>query len=494
MEAASDFFAIHAMAHQRILVVDDVADVRTLTSLVLTQAGFDVTEAGTGGEALTRAAEGPDLVILDVHLPDMDGYEVCARLKADPSTASIPVLHLSAAFRASRHRVKGLDGGADAYLTHPVEPDELLATVKALLRIRQAEAEARESQARYRRLVDTALEGVWTIDAGARTTYVNRQMAVMLGYGVEEMLGRSFYDFMDAVERAEAEDNFERRRNGLRELHDFRFRRRDGSDLWAIVSAIPLVDDDTGFAGVLALVTDITERKRTEDELYRLAAIVASSSDAIVGTSLDGAIMSWNPAAEALYGYSAVEAQGQTIAMLSPTDRRQDTVEMVDRLGEEDRPSLLETVHVDRSGRRIDVLLTVSPIKDSRERLTGASWIVRDITDRKRAERAEREALALRSVARLANAAGHEINNPLTVVIGALQLLTKRDDIDESSRGWITRALEAAADINHIVRRMGHITRLETVDQAPNLPEMLDIRKSSPDLDQERGREQRRAS
>src|SRR2546426_535186 len=83
--------------------------------------------------------------------------------------------------------------GADAYLTHPVEPDELLATVKALLRIRQAEAEARESQARYRRLVDTALEGVWTIDAGACTTYVNRQMAVMLGYDADEMLGRSFY-------------------------------------------------------------------------------------------------------------------------------------------------------------------------------------------------------------------------------------------------------------------------------------------------------------
>jgi two-component system, cell cycle sensor histidine kinase and response regulator CckA len=476
------------MPQTKILVVDDSADARALTSLVLREAGFDVHEAANGSEALALAAREPDLVVLDIHLPDIDGYEVCRRLKADPSTASIPVLHLSAAYRNSHHRVKGLEVGADAYLTHPVEPEELLATVNALLRIRRAEAEARESQAHYRRLVDTALEGIWTIDADARTTYVNRQMAAMLGYAVDEMIGRSFYDFMSAAERAEAEANFERRRRGLRELHDVRFRRRDGSDLWAIVSAIPLAGHDGRFVGALALVTDITERKRTEDELYRLASIIDGSNDAIIGTSLDGVITSWNTAARILYGYPAGAALGRSIAMLMPADHRTTIAAILGRLGQDLRLSHLETVHADKDGRAIDVFLTVSPIKDSRGQLTGASWIARDITDRKRAERAEREALALRSVARLANAAGHEINNPLTVIVGALQLVEKRLELDEPSRRWIGRALDAAGLIQEIIRRMSRITRLENAEQASSLPEMLDIRKSSPEVDLDSGR------
>jgi PAS domain S-box-containing protein len=469
------------MPQTKILVVDDSADIRALTSLVLRQAGFDVHEAADGAEALAGVAREPDLVVLDIHLPDIDGYEVCRRLKADPATASIPVLHLSAAYRNSHHRVRGLEVGADAYLTHPVEPDELLATVNALLRIRRAEAEARESQARYRRLVDTALEGIWSIDAEARTTYVNRQMAAMLGYGVDEMIGRSFYDFMNAAERAGAEANFEQRRRGLRELHDLRFRRRDGSDLWAIVSAIPLAGDDGQFVGALALVTDITERKRTEDELYRLASIIDGSNDAIIGTSLDGIITSWNTAARILYGYPAAAALGRSIAMLTPADNGNALTTILERLGPDPRLSHLEAVHADKDGRALDVVLTVSPIKDSRGQLTGASWIARDITDRKRAERAEREALALRSVARLANAAGHEINNPLTVIVGALQLVERRQELDEPSQRWITRALDSAGLIQDIIRRMSRITRLENAEQALSLPEMLDIRKSSPE-------------
>ena len=122
-----------------ILVVDDNLASRYSTSRMLRAAGFSVIEAGNGRDALALAAHRPDLVILDVDLPDIDGFEVCRQLRASPSAARTPVLHLSAAFTRDLDKVHGLDSGADGYLTHPVEPPVLVATVNAFLRARRAE-------------------------------------------------------------------------------------------------------------------------------------------------------------------------------------------------------------------------------------------------------------------------------------------------------------------------------------------------------------------
>ncbi len=131
-----------------ILVVDDSETVRFATSEILREAGFQVEEAATGTDALRAAAASPDAIVLDIRLPDFDGFEVCRRLKTDPATAAIPVLHLSGVYRGLEDRVRGLETGADAYLVAPAEPTELLATVRALLRLRRAEMGLRESEAR----------------------------------------------------------------------------------------------------------------------------------------------------------------------------------------------------------------------------------------------------------------------------------------------------------------------------------------------------------
>ena len=125
-----------------IVVVDDYPDGRALMSTRLRKEGFDVAEAATGEEALALAAKLPGLMVLDVNLPDIDGFEVCRRIKSDPRTANVPILQVSAAYREPGHRVRALDGGADAYLTLPVDKDELIATVRALLRIHRAESES----------------------------------------------------------------------------------------------------------------------------------------------------------------------------------------------------------------------------------------------------------------------------------------------------------------------------------------------------------------
>ena len=117
-----------------ILVVDDNDAERYFVARVLAKAGFEVREADTGLGALRLAeADVPDLVTLDVRLPDLNGFEVCRRLKGDLVTRDVPVLHLSASFTTPEAKAEGLDSGADGYLTHPVDPTELVASVRALL-------------------------------------------------------------------------------------------------------------------------------------------------------------------------------------------------------------------------------------------------------------------------------------------------------------------------------------------------------------------------
>jgi signal transduction histidine kinase len=129
--------------HTTILAVDDNDALRYSLARTLKEGGYNVKEACNGAEALRLADDGPDLITLDVHLPDMDGFEICRLLKGNPRTAHIPVLHISATFVDTEYRVRGLETGADGYLAEPISRDELLATVGALLRLKQAERVAR---------------------------------------------------------------------------------------------------------------------------------------------------------------------------------------------------------------------------------------------------------------------------------------------------------------------------------------------------------------
>ena len=146
-------------------------------------------------------------------------------------------------------------------------PLRMIGTSQDITARKLAESALHDSEERYRRIVQTANEGIWTIDAAARTTFVNPKMADMLGYTVEEMDRRLLTDFMDDEGIAITNANIERRRQGISEQHDFKFRRKDGSELWTIMATNPITDARGAYAGAMALVTDITERRRLEDEL-----------------------------------------------------------------------------------------------------------------------------------------------------------------------------------------------------------------------------------
>ena len=141
---------------------------------------------------------------------------------------------------------------------------ELQSVGRDITALKQAEAARRNSNERYRQVVETMLEGIWMIDAASRTTYANLRMAEMLGYTANEMLGKDLFHFMDESGQAIANRNLERRRQGIKEQHDFRFKTKTGQDIWALLSTNPLYDDAGNYIGALATVTDITRRKEAE--------------------------------------------------------------------------------------------------------------------------------------------------------------------------------------------------------------------------------------
>jgi PAS domain S-box-containing protein len=242
---------------------------------------------------------------------------------------------------------------------------------------RRREGALRASEERYRNIIETTSEGVWMIDADHRTTYVNRRMAEMLGYRVEEMLGRPVADFAAPEGRTQIQNSLARRRAGVSDQRELPYLRKDGSEMWALLSGSPLSDGNGGYGGALAMISDITERKRAEQDLARLAAIVESSPDAIFSTALDGTITSWNRAAEELYGYSEAEAVGSSAWMLAPPDKIEESREVTERLLAGAATVAYRTTAVHRDGTVIDVEPSVSAIVASDGTTVGALAIIR---------------------------------------------------------------------------------------------------------------------
>jgi PAS domain S-box-containing protein len=165
--------------------------------------------------------------------------------------------------------------------------------------------------------------------------------------------------------------------------------RKDGREIPVEVSLSPLPTPDGLF--VVSAIRDVTDRRLADQDRARLVAIVASTNDAIIGTTLDGTITSWNPAAERLYGYAAAEAIGETVALVTPPERAGEPAQYFARLQRGEAVDHVETVRVTKDGRQVDVALTISPVRARDGAVTGTATIARDITARKEAEAAFRE-------------------------------------------------------------------------------------------------------
>jgi len=222
----------------------------------------------------------------------------------------------------------------------------------------------------------------------------------------------------------------------------------------------PLPDADGAVAGILSHGVDVTDRKRVEEGQALLAAIVDSSQDAIVSKTLEGRILSWNAGAERIFGYAPHEAIGRPITLIIPPEREDEERSILERIRRGERVEHLETVRVSKQGRRIDISLTVSPVRNRAGQVIGVSKVARDITDRKQAEAALRE--ADRRKDHFIAALAHELRNslaPLRNALNALRLAGGDPNVVTSARAMMERQL------SHMVRLVDDLLDVSRISQ-----------------------------
>ena len=206
-----------------------------------------------------------------------------------------------------------------------------------------------------------------------------------------------------------------------------------------------------------------------------LASIVEDSDDAILSKNLDGTILTWNKAAERMYGYRPEEVIGKNVSMLLPPDRPQEVREILQRLRLGEKIEHYETRRRTKDGGILYVSLTISPVRDAQGKVFGASTIARDITQTKMAEKALRNSERLAVAGRMAATVAHEINNPLETVTNVLYLLSRNATLDEGGRKYLKIADEELRRIAQITRStLGLYRERDTTPGAVNLSEMID--------------------
>lgn len=310
--------------------------------------------------------------------------------------------------------------------------------------------ERKNFQIPYQKQLELAGDGILIVDPDSQKIIGANARTIELLGALEELLGKELWEVGLFKDREASLEIF-------RELKDkgtFRnnylvIHTKDGQQRDLEFAASFYAADDHRV--VQCNVRDITDRTRTDRIASHLAAIVESSDDAIISKTLEGVILTWNQAAERIFGYSAQEIIGRSVEVLIPPENRDEEPAILEKLKSGERIDHYETVRVTKDGRRVNISLTISPIKDRDGRIVAASKIARDITERKRNED-ERERLlareqAARSEAERANrmsdeflaTVSHELRTPLNAILGWSHLLS-RGRIDG---GTATRAVEA---------------------------------------------------
>ncbi|MEG9435074.1 PAS domain S-box protein [Edaphobacter sp. HDX4] len=313
------------------------------------------------------------------------------------------------------------------------------------------QAELQEREAELRDYVENALIGMHWVSATGEILWANKAELQLLGYEYDEYVGRQISEFH--ADAAVIEDILSRL-SRCEELvgYEARLQCKDGSIRNVRIDSNVYVRDGK-FVHTRCFTTDITEQKQAEKAMASLAAIVESSDDAIVSKDLNGIVTSWNRGAERILGYSADEIIGKSITTIIPLELQEDEPQILDKVRRGERIEHFETVRMHKNGDRLDVSLTISPVRNRHGKIIGAAKILRDVTEQKRLIAALHTSERLASVGRLAATIAHEINNPLESITNLIYLGKKHPEVPQEVRSYLESAEQELRRAAHIAQQ-----------------------------------------
>ncbi|MEO8451771.1 MAG: PAS domain S-box protein, partial [Gemmatimonadota bacterium] len=440
----------------RILIVDDSRKNQQVLEGMLMQEGYCLVTATSGAEALAAvASEPPDLILLDVMMPEMDGYQLAAQIKTNPASKNIPIIIVTA-LGDREARLRGLSAGAEDFLSQPVDRVELSVRVRNLLRLKaygdyydkysrrlegvvdSRTADLIDSERLYRETFDAAPVGIVHVGLDGHWLQVNQRLCDLLGYTRAELRGHAVQQLMQSEDvEGEAES---RRRMAAGTLdrdvvEEKRYRRRDGSFMWGRVR-MSLHRDTEGIAQhFISVIEDVTERRaerahrkeagealRRSEEQYR--QIVEATSDGILKTDLAAHLVFVNQRLAEMLGYEPREMVGASVFRFMNAASRKIAIDAVEGR-ERGLKEVYDLTLSHKDGRQISVNVAGSPVVEGESRFIGSLGIVRDMTERNRLQSQLMVSDRMASVGTLAAGVAHEINNPLSALIANLDYIAE---------------------------------------------------------------------
>ncbi|OGP61639.1 MAG: hypothetical protein A2V65_04310 [Deltaproteobacteria bacterium RBG_13_49_15] len=464
------------MKHERIMIVEDDGVLIEYLQAALANMGYRVGPAIHSGEEAVTAAGGerPDLILMDIFLKGtMDGMAASETIHR---RFDIPIVFLTS--DESDERIQQAQRtGAYGYLLKPFDERILYATVEMALYRHRMEKELKESEERYRTIMEEMEEGYYETDTAGNFTFINDAMSRIIGSPKEELIGTNNRDFMDPETAKESYQKYsEVYRTGIPIKEFFyEWKNKDGRsrDLEVFIS---LMKDKGGKpVGFRGITRDITDKRKTEIQLIKtrnfLQNILNSSIDGVITTDLRGKIVYATPRLVEMIGFDQKSLIGKKVEVFYK-NKKEDAKGIMKELMEKGEIKAHEMQFLKNDGTLIDAILSATLLRDESGKVVGTLGIFKDITDKKRLEEQVQQSQKLESIGILAGGIAHDFNNLLTAILGNISLAKMYSKTEGKAHQLLLESERACGRAKELTERLitfsrggKPIKRVASVDQ-----------------------------